>query len=148
MWELYAVWTWIPAYLAASLAANGTTTSTEWASLIAFGTIAIGGVGAVLAGLAADRLGRTTITSASMVASASACLAAGVLFGAPVALLTPFVLVWGFVVVADSVQFFACVTKLAEESYVGTALTIQTAIGFSVTTVSIQLVPVAAAAVG
>ncbi|MDL5362620.1 MFS transporter [Halalkalicoccus sp. NIPERK01] len=148
MWELYAVWTWIPAYLAASLAANGTTASTEWASLIAFGTIAVGGVGAVLAGLAADRLGRTTITSASMVASASACLAAGVLFGAPVALLTPFVLVWGFVVVADSAQFSACVTELAEESYVGTALTIQTAIGFSLTTVSIQLVPVAAAAVG
>ena len=148
MWELYAVWTWIPAYLVASLAANGAGGSSALASVVAFGTIGVGGLGAVAAGSAADRLGRTTVTSASMVASGGACLAAGVVFGGPLWLLVPFVLGWGFAIVADSAQFSTCVTELAEERYVGTALTMQTAIGFLLTTVSIQLVPVFADAVG
>lgn len=149
MWELYAVWTWIPAYLIASFSVSGSGAgASELASFVAFGTIAIGGIGAVLAGSAADRLGRTTITSVSMVISGAACIAAGFLFGASPLLVVPFVLLWGFVIVADSAQFSACVTELAEESYVGSALTLQTAIGFLLTTVSIQLIPMAAELVG
>ena len=150
MWELYAVWTWIPAFIVASAAASGGSESGEsaLASLLAFVTIAVGGVGAALAGSAADRLGRTTVTSASMVVSGLSCLAAGLLFGSSFALLVPFVLVWGFAVVADSAQFSAAVSELAESSYVGTALTLQTAIGYLLTTVSIQLVPVVVEAVG
>ncbi|MFD1646799.1 MFS transporter [Haloarchaeobius litoreus] len=149
MWELYAVWTWIPAYLVASLAAGGgSSESASLASLLAFGTIGVGGLGAVLAGSAADRLGRTSVTSASMVVSGVACLGAGLVFGSSLVLLVPFVLVWGVAIVADSAQFSAAVSELAEESYVGTALTLQTAIGFLLTTVSIQLVPVLVGVVG
>jgi MFS family permease len=148
MWELYAVWTWIPAFLVASIAANGGGGDASLASLLAFVTIAVGGAGAVVAGSAADRFGRTTVTSASMVVSGVACLAAGFVFGSSLALLVPFVLVWGFAIVADSAQFSAAVSELAEESYVGTALTLQTAIGFLLTTVSIQLVPMVVEMVG
>jgi MFS family permease len=149
MWELYAVWTWIPAYLTASLAVGGESgAASGLASLLSFATIAVGGAGAVVAGSAADRLGRTRVTSASMVVSGVACLAAGLLFGSSLPLLVPFVLVWGFAIVADSAQFSAAVSELAEDSYVGTALTLQTAIGFLLTTVSIQLVPVVVDAVG
>ena len=149
MWELYAVWTWIPAYLVASIAANGGTGgSAGVASLLAFGTIAIGGVGAVSAGMAADRFGRTSVTSVSMGVSGVACIAAGLVFGSSLYLLVPFVLIWGFAVVADSAQFSAAVSELAEESYVGTALTLQTAVGFLLTTISIQLVPVLVDLVG
>ncbi|WP_440988318.1 MFS transporter [Haloarchaeobius baliensis] len=149
MWELYAVWTWIPGYLVASLAAGGGSTElSSLASLLAFATIGVGGLGAVTAGSVADRLGRTTVTSASMVVSGLACLGAGLVFGASLVVLVPFLLVWGFAIVADSAQFSAAVSELAEESYVGTALTLQTAIGFLLTTVSIQLVPVLVGVVG
>jgi len=147
MWELYAVWTWIPAYLTASLAA-GSGGSTELASLLAFGTIAVGGGGAVVAGYGADRFGRTTVTSLSMVVSGLACLGAGLVFGRSLYLVVPFVLLWGVTIVADSAQFSAAVSEVAEESYVGTALTLQTAIGFLLTTISIQLIPVLVNVVG
>ena len=143
MWELYAVWTWIPLYLAASFARDGIPSTTpRLAGLLAFATIAIGGLGAWVAGLAADRVGRTSVTSLSMAISGACCLAAGLVFGAPLWLVAPFCLLWGFAVVADSAQFSTCVTELAEPSYVGTALTLQTAVGFLLTTVTIRLLPV------
>ncbi|MFT4884366.1 MAG: sugar phosphate permease, partial [Natronomonas sp.] len=72
----------------------------------------------------------------------------GFVFGAPAAVVVPFVLLWGFVIVADSAQFSAAVSELAEDSYVGTALTLQTAVGFLLTLGSIQATPIIAEAVG
>ncbi|WP_435064914.1 MFS transporter [Halobaculum sp. EA56] len=148
MWELYAVWTWLPVYLAASYASRGVDAAGALGSLLAFGAIAIGGVGAWTFGAAADRVGRTTVTSVSMVGSGLACLLAGVAFGAPTVLIAPFVLLWGFLIVADSAQFSAAVSELADDEYVGSALTLQTAVGFLLTVASIQLTPVVADAVG
>jgi hypothetical protein len=50
-------------------------------------------------------------------------------------------LVWGFAVVADSAQFSTMVTEVADQRYVGTALTLQLAIGFTLTVATLWLVP-------
>ncbi len=143
MWELFAMWTWIPAFLAASFAADSSAgTTRSLASYLAFGTIAAGGLGAAAAGILADRVGRTAVTSWSMVVSGACCLVIGPLFGGPVWPVAAVCLVWGFAIVADSAQFSACVSELAEPEYVGTALTLQTAIGFLLTIATIRLIPV------
>ena len=95
-----------------------------------------------------DRWGRTQVTSLAMGISGICCLAVGALFGRPLWVLLPLLLVWGIAVVADSAQFSTAVSELAPAEYVGTALTLQTSLGFLLTIVTIYLLPIVAAAVG
>jgi MFS family permease len=146
MWELYAMWTWVPAFLLASFAAVGL--DAQWASLVAFVVVGFGGVGSLVAGKLADRIGRTTITAASLVISGLLSLFIGLLYGGSPILLTLAALIWGLAIIADSAQYSTSVTELADSSYIGTALTLQTSMGFLLTLVSIRLLPTIQAAVG
>ena len=138
MWELYAMWTWVPLLVITSYRNAGWDLGA--ARLSGFAIIAIGGVGCVVAGLLADRVGRSAVTIASLAVSGSCALAAGFFFEQP-ALLTALCLVWGFAVVADSAQFSAAVSELSDSRYVGTALTLQTSLGFLLTLATIQIMP-------
>jgi MFS family permease len=139
MWELYAMWTWIPFMIRASLSLRKSDPSL--AEVASFLVIGCGAAGCVVAGLIADRVGRTIVTSWAMAISGSCCLVIGLLFGANPILLLIVAAIWGASVVADSAQFSACVTELGDPQYLGTALTIQTCLGFLLTIVSIKLIP-------
>lgn len=137
MWELYAMWTWIPFMIRASLALRKS--DPALAEVASFLVIGCGALGCVIAGLIADRIGRTIVTSGAMAMSGSCCLVIGFAFGANPILLLTIAAIWGASVVADSAQFSACVTELGDPQYLGTALTIQTCLGFLLTTISIEL---------
>ena len=146
MLELYSYWVWIPAFLSASVAGRGVPESAV--SVLAFAVIAVGAVGCVWGGVVADRVGYARLTILAMAVSGSCALLTPLVFGRSLAALVPLVLVWGVTVVADSAQFSTLVTRVVPAHAVGTALTLQTSIGFLLTTASIQLVPPVVAAVG
>jgi len=146
MWELYAMWTWTAAFLAASALAGGY--STTWVSGATFAIIAIGGAGSVVAGVVADRRGRTLTAGTAMAVSGTCALLTPLVFGASPLFMVPLFLVWGFSVVADSAQFSTMVTETATPAYRGTALTLQTGLGFLLTLVTIRGVPLLAETLG
>ena len=142
MWELYAVWTWLPAYLAASADAAGHPVGDRARGLVAFVALGLCGVlGCVVGGRAGDRFGLARTAAAAMVTSGTCCLLAAALYGGPLGLLVPLLAVWGAAVIADSALFSAATTRVVDPQWTGTALTFQTAVGFLITVVTIQGVP-------
>lgn len=144
MFELYAFWAWIPSFIAASAPAA----SPAVVSVLAFLTIAIGGIGCVWGGIAADKKGRERLVRLSLVVSGSCCVLSALFFGAPLGVLAVLTFVWGFFVIADSAQFSTLVTESVPPHAVGTALTLQTSLGFLLTMLPMQTIPILARITG
>lgn len=143
MWELYAMWSTIGLFLAE--VARQRAIPAALAPALAFLVIALGSAGSVVAGVWADRIGRSRVTIIAMAVSGTCALTVGLVSHGPFPATALVCFVWGFAIVADSAQFSACVTELAPKDYIGTAVTVQTALGFLLTMISIRLVPVWAA---
>ena len=140
MWELYAMWATVGLFLAELTRIHGQPATL--APFLAFLVIGVAGaVGCVVAGLWADRIGKARVAMIAMVLSASCAVAIGSVYARSFGFAVAIALVWGVAIVADSAQFSACVTQLAPQEYVGTAVTAQTASGFLLTMLTIRLVP-------
>ena len=142
MWELYSMWGWIAVILAAAWS------KAQFESAAA-AAIAIGAAGCIWAGRASDRMQDSTdstrvgqrarVTIIAMAASAACCILAALTFHRPL-LFVIISLIWGIAIIADSAQFSAIISEVSDKSYVGTALTLQTALGFLLTAVAIQTI--------
>ena len=130
--ELYSYWTWILAFLAASIAGSPHALNpapSRTASVSGFAIIAVGGIGCVWGGAVADRIGRPRLVIIALSVSAICCALVGLAFGRSLWLLTPVALVWGFFIIADSAHFSVLVTESVPPHAVGTALILQTSQG-------------------
>lgn len=147
MWELYAFWTWLPAFVIASRGGEMNTTAAT--SLEIFAAVGVAGVvGCLLGGWAADRWGRPKAAAAALAISGSCCALSPIMFGFGGIPLLIFLLIWGASVIADSGVFSTSLSEAVNGRHVGTALTAQTAFGFLLTVITIQFVPVFAGIVG
>ncbi|MHC0038400.1 MFS transporter [Pseudoneobacillus sp. C159] len=143
MWELYAMWTWLPAFLT-GIFKNDYPQQVGWYSALAsFIIIGIAGaIGCIAGGALGEKIGKERLTIVAMIISAGCAIFVGFASAISLWLTLIVALIWGLSVIADSAQFSALVTEHSEDDYVGTALTFQMAIGFIITVVSINLLPV------
>jgi MFS family permease len=140
MWELYAMWAWFVVFFADVLRASGRPSGSA-AAFATFLVIGVGALGCWGAGVLGDRVGRERVTSMAMLISGVCAATIGLFTRAGPAAVLAIGLVWGVAVVADSAQFSTLVTELADQVYVGTALTLQLAVGFTLTVATIWLIP-------
>jgi predicted MFS family arabinose efflux permease len=144
MWELYAMWTWILIFLSESFKISSNGEVQILAKLASFAIIGLaGGLGCLVGGILADRLGRTTITIAAMTISGLCAVSIGFFFGGPPWILFAIAMIWGASIVADSPQFSATIVELSPPERIGTMLTVQTCAGFLLTLSTIHLMPYA-----
>ncbi len=145
MWELYAMWAWIAAATAMSYAATMPLAAAEQLSIVtAFIAIGAGGLACAFAGLAADRIGKANVTIIAMGLSGASALATALTFGGPSRLTFVIVVIWGITIIPDSAQFSALVADAAPSDQAGSLMTFQTALGFALTFVTVQITPVLA----
>jgi hypothetical protein len=135
MWELYTVWAFIPLLLGHYVLASRQALNVSWWSFVA---IAAGGLGCVAGGLVSKRFGSAAVAFFQLLSSGICCLLTPLMFHAPPGVFLSFLIFWGIVVVGDSPQFSALTAKTAPPELIGSALTIVTSIGFSITIISIQ----------
>ncbi len=154
MWELYSLWGWVALLLGASAASAGHAAAGSAAAamhaavpIAAFFAIAAGFIGCYWAGRVSDAPMRETdphrvarrarVTIWAMGVSGACCLLAAAVFDY-FWVLVGVCFVWGVAVVADSAQFSTIVSEVSDRRYVGTALALQTALGFLLTVFAIR----------
>jgi MFS family permease len=147
MWELYAMWAWLLVYVNEALGGQHGSLVGR-ASLLTFVAIGTGAFGCIIGGILSDRIGRTATTAGMMIVSGACALAIGFTFDGPSWLFITILVIWGVSVIGDSAQFSAMVTELADQRFVGTALSVQLGLGFALTVIAIWLVPRMAAFLG
>ncbi|MFM8500465.1 MAG: MFS transporter, partial [Fluviibacter sp.] len=135
-WEIYAFWTMTPALvIAAGLAERGT----AQVSGLSFLIIGIGSLGCVIGGWLSQSMGSARVAAIALGASALCCALFPIIADTLPAWLLFVLLIWGATVIADSPHFSALSAKACPPEIVGSALTLQNAIGFAITMVSIQI---------
>jgi MFS family permease len=135
MWELYAFWALVPFLIASSYSVQ----NPMHLSGLAFAVIGVGAMGCFLGGQLSKSMGGLKVASSALALSGICCLLYPWISGLPLWAQILFWLIWGMSAIADSPQFSALSAQACPPEIVGTALTIQNAIGFAITMISIQI---------
>lgn len=135
MWELYAFWALVPILISQTHGVTNPIELSGWSFLV----IAVGSIGCFIGGQLSPIIGNARVASIALLLSALCCLLYPLIQGVHFYIQLFFWIIWGMSVVADSPQFSTLSAQACAPEKIGAALTIQNAIGFAITMISIQI---------
>lgn len=128
-WELFGMWAWVPAFLAAALLAKGQMSGIElglWTALCLHGS---GFFASFLSGYAADRFGVRPVLIGFAVLGMLLSLALGWMVGSSAFVLLVAVAVYGFATIGDSAVLSSAMTASVPTQRLGRVLGIRSILG-------------------
>lgn len=134
-WELFGMRNWIQAFLVtvpAVAAAGGTAAAGTLVGL----TMVMGGPANAIGGWLSDRIGRLRTISLGLAVSGLLSLSLGVLDFVSLPVMSVLLVVYGVAITMDSSPTSTAITEYVSDEQVGTALSVQSLIGFTVTLIS------------
>jgi MFS family permease len=138
MWEMYGMRSWLAPFFTAALIGHGLTSgaATGWAAVGAAIVVGMGAVSTAITGTLSDRLGRTRTITLIMLSSAGSSFIFGWLINLHPVLIFLFALLYGYLAVAESPVFSTGLTELVAPAYLGTAMGLQSLVGYSMAMIS------------
>lgn len=135
MWELYTFWAFLPLIIRTWMELHHAALPISFTAFIVIG---IGSMACVWSGYISQKWGSRKTAVIALSGSFCCCLLSPLMFYLPSTGFIIFLLIWGWLVIADSPMFSTLVAQQAGVQQKGTALTITTCIGFSITIVSLE----------
>jgi len=138
MWELYGFYGWVGPFVVAVALGHGFSDSSAlvYGNTIAASAILMGIVSTALGGFMSDRIGRTRTVIMVLLVSAACSFSTGWLMEIPLYGFLGIILAYGFFVVMESAVFKAGLSELVAPEYLGSALGVQSFLGFGITILS------------
>ncbi len=138
MWEMYGMRSWLAPFFAAALMGHGLTSgkATGWAAVGAALVVGVGAISTAITGTLSDHLGRTRTITLIMIASSISSFIFGWLINLHPAITFLFALLYGYLAVAESPVFSTGLTELVAPAYLGSAMGLQSLVGYSLAMIS------------
>ncbi len=130
MWELFAVRSWIVAFLAFSIELNPRGAPVWSATQVAFVVSLVGLPSSIAGNELSRRFGRRKVITIVMITSAVVGITLGFSATLPYLLVASIAIIYGVTIVGDSASLTAGVVAAAPEGYRGTTLAVHSTIGF------------------
>lgn len=138
MWEMYGMRSWLAPFMTSALIGWGVeiNRATGLASTIAAVMVGIGAFSTAITGTLSDRLGRTATIALVMFSSALLSFGFGWLINTNLWITLAIGLLYGYLVVAESPVFSTGLTELVAPGYLGSAMGLQSLVGYSMGMIS------------
>jgi MFS family permease len=136
MWELYAVWGFMPLILELYARTNGVVIDIPTWSFISIGA---GAIGCIVGGYLSQTVGSAKVAFWALLISCACCLLSPFFYDLPLPVFLFAMFIWGFTVSPDSPQFSTLAAQYAPAHLRGTALTFYNSIGFFIAILSLLL---------
>lgn len=134
-WELYGMWSWIAPFTTLQIFQNSASPE-KLGTGLATAIIATGGIGSIVGGKLSDHFNNNRLPFRILLVSGLISLLFGWVGNLPLTFIVILGLIYGFLIVADSPAFTKEITKSVSDHNTGSALALQSFLGFIPTAIS------------